>query len=133
MNRRVAAAAAAGFLILLVAVLGSAPGENDAAPVIAAAPGMPSYCGTKATERLPECGWTEAKEKTPTRQPYDSCSGASEAEVRKMWVVVKGTQPSGTDATRMTADLLRQAEELCREFRDAKPTPLPPELKELVR
>lgn len=28
----------------------------------AAPPAQPAYCGTKATERLPECGWTEAKQ-----------------------------------------------------------------------
>lgn len=63
MNPRVAAAGAAVFLILLVVAFSGSQNAHEAARVNVA--GAPSYCGTKATERLPECGWTEVREKTP--------------------------------------------------------------------
>lgn len=63
MNPRVAASAAAVFLILIVAAFAGGSGRHETVKTANAT--MPSYCGTKATERLPECGWTEAKEKTP--------------------------------------------------------------------
>lgn len=63
MNPRIAAAGAAVFLILLVVAFSGSHSAHEPARVNIA--GAPAYCGTKATERLPECGWTEAKEKTP--------------------------------------------------------------------
>jgi hypothetical protein len=136
-HRTTCALVALGLTGLIGAI--SINGKSDP-PVKApaATAGMPSYCGTKATEKLPECGWTqEAEDKAAAAQKqarkYDSCAGASEAEVRKMWATVSATQPAGTDVTRTTAELLESAEKLCREWRDAKPTPLPSELKGFVR
>lgn len=67
MNPRVAAAGAAVFLILLVVAFSGGRSDRENPRVNVA--GAPSYCGTKATERLPECGWTEAKEKVPAGNP----------------------------------------------------------------
>lgn len=61
MDRRRATAAAVGVTVLVFAVIGRLGGGTAPVTAVSAA-AMPSYCGTKATERLPECGWTEGKQ-----------------------------------------------------------------------
>lgn len=61
---------------------------------------------------------------------YDSCA-SSEQQVRDMWVAAyRYPEP---ERTRVAADMIKLAEKVCREQRDAKPTPLPSELQKLAR
>lgn len=62
----------------------------------------------------------------------DSCK-TSEKGVREFWVSAAMHSRNEAEQIRIAADLVRQAENLCREWRDARPTPLPPELQKLVK
>lgn len=65
--------------------------------------------------------------------PVDSCASI-ESQIRQMWVAAI-VPAHGDEAVRVriAADLVKSAEQLCREFRDAKPTQLPTELQNLIK
>lgn len=63
---------------------------------------------------------------------YDSCK-LSEDGIRQLWVTAAVYEKTEAERTRVAAGLVQSAENLCRERRDAKIVPLPPELQRLAR
>lgn len=111
MNKKrcsIALGATVPFLFLVVVGISSSPATRHVPA------GAPEYCGTKAAERLPECGWVEGQERpAPKSQQVDGCDPTDE-QIKEVWLSTAEYPESARPA--FAAEFLRRREKLCREF-----------------
>ena len=70
---------------------------------------------------------------SPTAPIRDDSCKLSESQVRQLWASASLHTRDEAERTRIAEQLVQATENICRSGRDAKPTPLPPELQKHVR
>lgn len=67
-------------------------------------------------------------------QPKTDNCALNETQIRRLWVAaIIPARGDDTARARIAAELVKASEEQCRELRDAKPSPLPANLQNLIK
>lgn len=70
------------FALVIIAGVLHRPGDPRANPAFTSA--MPAYCANISAERLPECGWTESREKATVQPSREERQKLTESEAEEM-------------------------------------------------